>query len=249
MIEARYAISTPDGVMPVFEARPGEGGPFPLVVFLMDALGIREELRDMARRIAAAGYAVYLPDLFYRDGCPSFDPAPLAQGRLDPRMVALNLGLTMASTSSDCGALLAHARADASIRLPGAVIGFCMGGRHAISAAATHPDAFAAMASLHGGMLVNDTDASPHRLIARMRAEAYFGWADDDPAAPPAHLRAVESALRARQLPWQVELHAGALHGFTFPERFCHHPVAAERVWSRLFSLFERTLHGPAQPG
>ena len=249
MIETDASLQTDDGVMPTFIVRPDEGGPFPLVVFWMDALGIRAELRDMCRRIASVGYAVYLPNLFYRDGCPSFDPAPLARGVLDPRMVELNRTLSMEMTSRDCASLLSHAKQDPAISMPAAVIGFCMGGRHAISAAAQYPEDFAAMASLHGGMLVNDTEASPHRLISRMRAEAYFGWADKDAAAPPEHATLVEAQLRARGLPWRLELHAGALHGFTFPERFCHDKAAAERVWSRLFSLFARTLKLAAPRG
>lgn len=242
MIETDETLQTGDGLMPTFIVRPDEGGPFPLVVFWMDALGIREELRDMCRRIASAGYAVYLPNLFYRDASPSFDPAPLAQGVLDPKMVELNRTLTMEMTSRDCASLLSHAKQNPAISMPAAVIGFCMGGRHAISAAARYPGDFAAMASLHGGMLVNDSETSPHRLISHMQAEAYFGWADQDRVAPPEHSAIVEAELRARGLPWRLEKHPGALHGFTFPERYCYNKAAAERVWSRLFSLFARTL-------
>ena len=90
MIEATIAVPTADGVMPTWTVRPDETGPFPLVIFLMDALGVREELRDMSRRIASVGYAVQLPNLFYRDGGSSFDPGTLASGWLDPKMLALN---------------------------------------------------------------------------------------------------------------------------------------------------------------
>jgi carboxymethylenebutenolidase len=131
-------------------------------------------------------------------------------------------------------------------RLPGAVVGYCMGGRHAIAAAASYSGEIKALASLHGGRLVNERPDSPHRLIAKIDAEAYFGWSPDDPTAPPAHMAAIEAALAARGLPHRVELHEGALHGFTFPERYCYHREAAERVWTRLFALFERTLQGDA---
>lgn len=245
MIETTTTIPTPDGQMPTWAVHPDEPGPFPLVIFFMDALGIREELRDMCRRIASVGYGVYLPNLYYRDGGPSFDPGTLASGLLDPKMVALNDALSMEMTTADCGALLAHARLNSSIRMPAAVIGYCMGGRHAIAAAATYPDQLSAMASMHGGRLVSDDDSSPHRLISRMHAEAYFAWADDDPVAPAIHAQVVEAALAASGLPHRVERHAGALHGFTFPERHCYHKQAAERVWARLFSLFRRNLNPP----
>ena len=250
MIEINITLRTIDGQMPVFIVHPDEGGPFPTVVFYMDALGIREELRDMARRCASAGYYAMLPDLYYRWGCPSFDPAPLAQGILDPKMVELNNTLSVPMTALDTSTLLEHAAGDPAARLPAATVGYCMGGRHALGAAAAHSSSVAAFASLHGGRLVNDTPQSPHLSIAKTStAEAYFGWADDDPTAPPEHLRAIETALAERGGRYRVEFHAGALHGFTFPERYCYHKQAAEQVWARLFAMFRRCLHGPATQG
>ena len=242
MIESIASIATRDGQMPTWIVHPDEPGPFPLVIFYMDALGIREELRDMCRRIASVGYGVYLANLYYRDGGPSFDAGPLAWGHQDPAMMALNDALSMAMTVSDGAALLAHAQHNSAIRMPAAVIGYCMGGRHAIAAAAAYPEQIKAMASMHGGRLVTDKDNSPHRLIAHMQAEAYFAWAQDDPVASASHAEVVEDALVARGLPYRLEWHAGASHGFTFPERYCFHKPAAEQVWSRLFSLFRRNL-------
>jgi len=242
MIEANVDIRTPNGTMPVFVVHPDESGPHPVVLLYMDALGIREELRDMARRFASAGFYAMLPNLFYRWGGPSFDPAPLAQGILDPKMIELNDVLSMAMTAEDTAALLGHAAADPAARLPAAAVGYCMGGRHALGAAATQPGKIAAYASLHGGRLLSDRPDSPHLAIANTPAEAYFGWADDDPVAPPAHMRAIETALATRGGRWRVELHKGAMHGFTFPERYCYHKPAAERVWARLFAMFDRNL-------
>jgi carboxymethylenebutenolidase len=244
MIETNTTLTTAAGHMPTWIVHPDESGPFPMVIFYMDALGIREELRDMCRRIASVGYGVYLPNLYYRNGGPSFDAAPLARGHVDPAMMALNDALSMAMTVDDCAALLAHAQHNRVIRMPAAVIGFCMGGRHAIAAAAAYPQQILAMASLHGGLLVTERADSAHRQIARMQAEAYFAWAQDDPVAPEAHAVVVQQALEARGLPYRLEWHLGAQHGFTFPERFCYHKAAAERVWSRLFSLFRGNLSG-----
>ena len=242
MIETSTTLTTRDGQMPTWIVHPDEPGPFPLVILYMDALGIREELRDMCRRIASVGYGVYLPNLYYRDGGPSFDPAPLARGLVEPAMMALNDALSTAMTVRDCEALLAHAHHNPAIRLPAAAIGYCMGGRHAIAAAAAYPQQIRAMASLHGGRLVTDKADSAHRLIAGMQAEAYFAWAQDDPVAPAQHASLVQQALEARGLPYRLEWHPEALHGFTFPERYCYHKPSAERVWSRLFSLLRRNL-------
>jgi carboxymethylenebutenolidase len=245
MIERDIVLATQDGKMPCFVVHPDEGGPFPVVLFYMDALGIREELRDMARRFALAGYYVLLPNLFYRDGGPSFDAAPLAQDKLDPLMVKLNETLTTAMTMRDTAALVDFAAKDKAAKKIAAAVGYCMGGRHAIAAAAAYPKLVRAIASMHGGRLVTDAPDSPHRQIAQIDAEAYFGWADNDPVAPTAHMKAIAEALNSRGLPHRIELHEGALHGFTFPERYCYHKRAAELVWARLFALFKRTLDRP----
>ncbi len=246
MIERDVVLATQDGAMPCFVVHPDEGGPFPVVLFYMDALGIREELRDMARRFATAGYYVMLPNLFYRDGGPSFDAAPLAQDKLDPLMVKLNDATTTAMTTRDTAALVDFAAKDKAAKKIAAAVGYCMGGRHAIAAAASYPKLVRAIASMHGGRLVTDAPDSPHRQIAKIDAEAYFGWADKDPVAPLTHMTAIAEALKARGLPHRIELHDGALHGFTFPERYCYHKRAAELVWARLFALFKRALAHPA---
>src|SRR5574341_2607367 len=81
MIEETVDIPTPDGQMETFICRPERGGPCPAVFFLMDAHGIREELRDMARRLATVGYYVLLPNLYYRAGRDTiFGPDVLEEG-------------------------------------------------------------------------------------------------------------------------------------------------------------------------
>lgn len=66
MIEQNIKVRTRAGHMHAFTARPDGEGPFPPVIFYMDAPGFRPELEDMARRIALAGYYCILPDLYYR---------------------------------------------------------------------------------------------------------------------------------------------------------------------------------------
>ena len=240
MRERNVDIHTRDGSMTCFVVHPDEGTPLPIVIVYMDAFGIREELRDMARRFATVGYYVLLPNLFYRDGGPSFDPGQLVEDKYDPRMMALNAALTMDMTVSDTMAMLAFADGDSAAASPAASVGYCMGGRHALAAAVANPERMYAMASLHGGQLVTDGPDSPHELIARLQCEVYFGWADNDPVAPAEHQRTVAAALAARGIPHRVEHHTGALHGFTFVSRPSYHVAAAEQVWARLFAMFRR---------
>lgn len=242
MREREIAVATADGAMSTFVTHPDEGGPHPAVIIFMDALGIREELRDMARRLGTCGYYVMLPNLFYRWGGPSFDTSDLATKGPDPAMIRLNQSLTHAMCLDDTRALLDFAAADPAARAPAGTVGYCMGGRHAYAAAGAFPDRIAAMASLHGGFQVTDRPDSAHLLTRHIRAECYFGFADDDPLTPPAHQEAIAAQCREHGVRARLEIHAGAHHGFTFPTRYCYDKPAAERVWERVLALFRRCL-------
>jgi hypothetical protein len=65
MIEKTIDITTKAGAMETFICHPERNGPFPAIFFLMDAYGVREELKDMARRLGTVGYYVLLPNLYY----------------------------------------------------------------------------------------------------------------------------------------------------------------------------------------
>lgn len=242
MREDELEISTRDGNMPVFLTRPEENGPFPTVIFYMDALGIREELRDMARRIGTVGYYVMLANLFYREAGQSFDPARLTTHGLDPEMVRLNQATTHAMVLSDTAAMLDHATNDPDACDPAATIGFCMGGRHALAAAGQFPSRVRAMASLHAGFQVTDRPDSAHLMIENIEAECYFGFADGDPLSPPEHRKTIAAACVKRGVKARLEVYDGAEHGFTFPTRYCYHKSQAERAWERVFALFARQL-------
>ncbi len=242
MREREIEILTRDGRMPTFVTHPEEGGPHPVVVFFMDALGIREELRDMARRIGTVGYYVMLGNLFYRDGGPSFDPALLPSRGPDPMMMRLNLATTHDMVLADTLAMLRLAANDPAAKGPVGAIGYCMGGRHAYAAAGRFPEQVAAMVSLHGGFQVTDRPNSAHLLTGKIRAECYFGFADGDPLSPPEHQRIIEAECRRWHVAHRLEIYPGAAHGFTFPERHCYHKPSAERAWERTFALFGRRL-------
>jgi carboxymethylenebutenolidase len=232
-------VVTADGTMPTFVAHPGDAKSRPLVILYMDALGIREELRAMARRMAGAGYYVMLPNLFYRAGGISFDPSLLPD--IDPEMERLNVETTMPMVAADTASLIAHAERDtlADARRVG-VIGYCMGGRHAITAAATFPRQIAAAASVHGGRLVTDDQNSAHLRLPQVEADTYFAFADQDPAAPAEHLHRIREEMGKHDVRGSAELHNGAIHGFAFPERYCYHADVAERVWTHWFAMLER---------
>lgn len=232
-------LATPDGRQPVKLFVPF-GVPRGGAIFFMDAFGWREELDHMAARYAEAGWLTALPEMYYRLGSPQFAP-PSAPGRLDPAMHAANSATTMAMSAADTAVLLAHlAESHPAVRRFGTV-GYCMGGRHAVSAAVSHPDRITAAASLHGGRLVDDTPQSPHLLIGRADVALYFGFAEDDETCSDDHQALIEQRLVETGARAEVD-HYRARHGWTFPTRWCHDRPAAERAFAKVLALFEREV-------
>lgn len=234
-------IATPEGRMNTFTACPDEGGPFPTVLFYMDAFGLREEIFDMVRRLASAGYFVVAPNLYYRRTAHfSTDGTPEGMARLFDMMGHL----TNAGVTADTGALLAWlpSQAEAVCARVGAV-GYCMSGPFVIAAAAAFPQRLACIAAIHGARLVTDQPDSPHRLARSLQCEVYVGCATNDKWADPAEMAELEAGLRHSGAPYQVEWYAGTQHGFVFPQRSgIYDAPAAERHWSQLHALFERRL-------
>jgi carboxymethylenebutenolidase len=246
MIETFVEIATPDGAMDTFICYPDRGGPYPPILFYMDAPAIREELRDMARRIASVGYHVTLPNLYYRTAQGlELDLAAMAQeGSAErKRMFELMNGLSIAKIMSDTKAMIAHTRADphAAKGKMGAV-GYCMSGPFVFAAAGHFPDDIGAAASIYGVNLCTDAPDSPHIWADKIKGEMYFACAETDQWAPLPMIEDLKKALTAAGTKAEVEIYPKTHHGFAFPKRAVFDKSAAERHWVRLFALFARNL-------
>jgi carboxymethylenebutenolidase len=239
MIERQVDVTTPDGEMTTFTFHPEHGGPYPVVLYLMDAPSIRPALKDMASRLASAGYYVMLPYLFYRGG-------PFREfGQSDEDMHArreLMESVTPTNIVGDAEALLAVAADDPAARDGKVgVVGFCMSGGLAIAVARAFPDRVAAAASIHGAWLVRDTPDSPHEGLDDLDAELYFAWVDEDPTAPPDTIPAMEKALNEAGVTYTIDLITNAVHGFA-PAGERYDRRASELHWERVHSLLQRNL-------
>ena len=237
MLEREIDIQRPDGAMNTFVVRPDGTGPYPLIVFLMDAPGKREELHDMARRLASVGYYVMLPNLYYRR-VRQFDMAPDRREEMFGHMNSLS----NAMVCEDVAALLAFAEqepAAAADRF--GCVGYCMSGPFAFAVASHFADRVAAAASLHGVRLFSDASDSPHLDAHKISGEMYFGCAETDEWAPREMIDGLEQYLAQQGIRYQVEWYPHTLHGFVFPQREAnYHKAAAERHWQRLFALWRR---------
>ena len=237
MFESSCDIPTSDGQMDGFVAYPARQGPFPVVLFYMDSFGIREELRDMARRIAAAGYYVVLPNLYYRQAGPTKRPRD-GEGADDrPR---LSNAMVMRDTAAMLSYVDAQPQADAD-RL--GVVGYCMSGAFALAAAGSYPDRIKCAASIYGVNLLVPSHDSPHLLADRVQGELYFACAEFDDYAPAEVIARLDTHLAASGVNYRLEWYPGARHGFAFAGReAAYDRASAERHWERLFALFERNL-------
>jgi carboxymethylenebutenolidase len=244
MIERQAEINTKDGRMNTFICHPERRGPHPVILFFMDAPGIREELRDMARRLATVGYYVLLPNLYYRSNVEELGPyIGEANTATRQRAMALMATINVPLVMDDTDALIAFAAKDpAASQGPMGCVGYCMSGRYAVNAAVRRPDRVRAAASIYGVALVTDQPDSPHLAMQRTDARLYFGCAETDQYAPKETIDALQSELQIKGGNAEVEIYPGTHHGFAFPQRPVYNKPAAERHWERLFTLFGEAL-------
>jgi len=238
-------VETADGVAHAWAYRGGEG-PRSAVLLYTDAYGVRPAMHEMAERIAALGYFVLLPNVFYRAGdFPPFDIATVWSVPSErERLMALIHSLTPERVGIDGGAYLDAIAAQRDVRKDRiGITGYCMGGRMSFLTAAKHPDRVRAAMSFHGGGLAADGPDSPHLLADRVKASVYLGVADSDRSCTPEHQGSLATALAAANVHYCIELYRGKKHGFAVPDNAgAYDHEAADRHWRRLRSFFGETL-------
>ncbi len=247
MSRTEIALKTDDGDARAFTFKPDEGkGPWPGVIFFMDAPAIRPALFEMCERLASNGYYVLMPDMFWRAG--AYEPINIAEVFADEAKRRERFGKFMGSTDG------AKARTDTKACLDFlasqpevtgtkvGVTGYCMGGGLALNAAGNFPDRVVAAGAFHGGRLATDAPDSPHLLAPKIKAKVYVGGADQDAGFPPEQADRLREALTAAGVENTVEIYEGARHGYAPPDMPVYDEAASERHWRALLELFEGTL-------
>jgi len=239
MIDRNSDIQTRDGAMNTFITHPEEGGPHPVVLYLMDAPGKREELHDMARRLGTAGYYVMLPNLYYRR-VREFNLTPDNRETMFEHMHSLSIAMVC----GDIQAMFDFARSDtAASDGKAGTVGYCMSGPFVFAAAAAFADRIAASASIHGVRLISDARDSPHLTANQIKGEMYFGCAENDDVAPEEMIDALEHYLDGIDIHSRIEWYPGTQHGYVFHSRGVQYDkVSAERHWERLLAMYRRCL-------
>jgi carboxymethylenebutenolidase len=240
-------VPTPDGIADCYLTGPAGDGPHPGVLFMVDAIGLRPRIKEMADRIAAQGYVVLAPNVYYRAGrAPLWETPDLqnsdTRGRFVESIGPLMRAFTPSAMAGDGGAYLD--RLGEFTDRPVGVTGYCFGGRFGWRIAAAHPDRVAALGGFHTGRMVTDDQDSPHLLSPRVRAEVYWGHADQDDSMTRENIATLDHAMDEAGVRHTTELYEGAQHGYTMSDMGAYNEAAAERHFRALFALFQRAVAG-----
>jgi carboxymethylenebutenolidase len=224
---------------------PDGDGRWPGVLMFPDAGGARETFGQMGDQLAGMGYAVLIPDIYYRAGrWAPFDVATLfTDERERARLAGLTSVLTNDRIIADSAAYsdFLLARHEVSGSAVGTT-GYCLGGRLSLIAAGGLGSKIAAAASFHGGRLAVDGDpSSPHLLADRIAATVYVAGAQDDRSFTAEQAGLLESALTGAGVRHTVVFYP-AHHGFAVPDNPTYDAEASARHWDALRELYRDNL-------
>jgi|SRR5579862_949877 len=252
VVEADVEIKTPDGTCDAAFIRPKNGSHAGVLIW-PDAFGLRPSMRGFAKRLAADGYSVLVPNPFYRvEKAPFTDASkfdfskPEDRAKLQPLMASVSAA---GNAEKDAVAYVAFLDAQKEVNKARKIgtQGYCMGGPLVVRTAATLPNRIGAGASFHGGGLVSDKPESPHLLAPKIKARMYFGIASNDDASQPDAKDKLKQAFAAANVPAEIEVYAG-LHGWCVPDMPLrngapiYNKADAERAWGKLMALYKAAL-------
>jgi len=245
LVRRDVAITTADGTCDAYFVAPAEGR-HPGVLVWPDIRGLRPAFRQMADRLAGEGYAVLTINPFYRwQKSPVVDAAndfnvPAVREKLFGYLKRLTRPIVETDAAAHLAFLDAQKEVDTKRRI--GTTGYCMGGAMTIYTAALNPNRVGAAASFHGGGVATDKPDSPHLLIGDTNAGYLFAIADNDDKESPNEKVLLKEALAPRPQWHEVEVYAGAMHGWCPPDGRAYDEAAAEKAWGRMLELFRAEL-------
>ncbi len=243
--ERDVTIKTPDGTADCHFVHPANGAHAAVLVW-PDILGLRPAFRQMGKRLAESGYTVLTVNPFYRMKASPVVPAGASFADPEVRKMVMPLaqGLNATTHVTDAKAFIAWLDAQPQVEKKRKIgtTGYCMGGPIVMRTAAAVPDRVGAGASFHGGGLVTKNPDSPHLLVPTMKASFLFAVAENDDQREPDAKNVLKETFAKANLPAEIEVYAGAAHGWCPPDSAVYNEKQAERAWSRLLVLFGKAL-------
>jgi len=254
VIEKDVEIKTADGVCDAAFFHPAAGRHAGVLIWT-DVFGLRPVYRELGRRLAASGYAVLVPNPFYRtakapviNDASSFDFQNADnRAKLQQWTGPLNApGAAERDAAAYVEFLDARPEVDRTKKI--GTQGYCMGGPLVLKTAAQVPERIGAGATFHGGGLVTDKPDSPHLLSPRIKASLYLAIAASDDAKQPDAKTQLRAAFDAAHVPAVIEVYAGTQHGWCVPDmplmdgKPIYDRADAERAWTDLLGLYSKKL-------
>lgn len=251
VIDTDVEVKTADGTTEAALIHPKGKGQWPGVILFVDVFGLRPTMRDMAKRLAANGYTVLVPNPYYRTTKAPGLPSTLDFTNKDDlaKISAVRKPLTDEAVMSDTTAYVKFLDAQSMVNKKAkmGVFGYCMGGPMTMQAAAANPGRVGAGASFHGGGLVTDKPDSPHLKVPQMKAQFYFAIAaNDDQRQPDAKTKLAE-AFKAANLTQTQKVYEGCNHGWCVKDmpngpdgKPLYNEAGAEEAWGQLVALYKR---------
>ena len=239
--ESDVNVTTPDGSADCYFAHPASGTA-PGVLMWPDIFGLRPAFRQMGKRLAESGYSVLVVNPFYR-----VKKSPTADaGAATPiqKLMPLAQGLNETTHMTDAKAFIGWLDGQSAVARNRKVgtQGYCMGGPIAFRTAAAVPDRVGAVGSFHGGGLVTAMPNSPHLQAATSKARFLVAIAANDDARSPTDKTVLKETFAKANLPAEIEVYAGAAHGWCPPDSQVYNEAQAEKAWSRLLALYSEAL-------
>ncbi len=245
VVETDVTITTSDGTCDAAFFHPVGKGKWPGVVIFTDILGLRPVFRDMGKRMAAQGYAVVVPNPFYRTR-----KAPVITGPFEfsnptdrAKLGELTAPLTTEAKARDTAAYVAWLDKQPQVNAKKKIgtQGYCMGGLYTFLGAINHPTRVGAAGSFHGGGLVTDKPDSVHLQVGKAKAGFLVAIAEDDDVKQPGAKDQLKAAFAAAKTAAVVEVYP-AKHGWCVKDGAAYNPAEAERAWAALTTLYARAL-------
>lgn len=243
--DAEVEVKTPDGTADAYFVHPASGQ-HPGVLIWPDIFGLRPAFQQMAKRLAESGYSVLVINPFYRTkkGRAAPEGASFQDPATREALMALAGTLSPTTAETDAKAFVTYLDAQEPVDKKRKVgtMGYCMGGPLTMRTAAVLPERIGAGASFHGGGLVTDKPDSPHLLVPKMKAHYLFAVAENDDKRQPEAKDVLRETFAKANLPAEIEVYAGAMHGWCPPDSQVYNEAQAEKAWSRLLALFKTAL-------
>lgn len=245
MTGKKIDLPTKDGVIDAYVSHPDGAGSWPAVLFFMDGGGLRQGMFQMADRLAASGYFVVMPNMYWREGSyPSFDPMTVFSNPPERERLMKIVGrVTPENSMADAQVALDFLAKEPKVKRGDRVActGYCLGGGLSMMAACHFPERIVAAASFHGGRFLTSPQA-PEELAKKARARLFIGVAEADAQHTSEVSAKLTAALHEAKLHFAIEYFAGSKHGWTVPDMPVFNAPAAEQHWDRLGRLLNETI-------